>query len=139
MIALPDTPIAPILAAHPDTQAIYLYGTWGTEYQRPTSDVDIAVLLPNTAAHAVDFWDWCRLSVEVASAAKVERADLINLRDVDTSFQAEILSSGRLIHCADENERIRFEVIVLSKHQKLNQERAGIREEIITSGRVFAQ
>ena len=31
----------PVLATHPDTQAIYLYGTWGTEYQRPDSDVDI--------------------------------------------------------------------------------------------------
>ena len=47
---------APILAAHPDTQAIYLYGTWGTEYQRPDSDVDIAVLLPYTTARSVDFW-----------------------------------------------------------------------------------
>ena len=130
---------APILAAHPDTQAIYLYGTWGTEYQRPASDLDIAVLLPNTAARAVDFWEWCRLSVEVASAAKVERADLINLRGADTTFQAEILSNGRVVHCTDENERIRFEALVLSMHQKLNQERAGIREEIITSGRVFAQ
>ena len=130
---------APILAAHPDTQAIYFFGTWGTEYQRPDSDLDIAVLLPNTAARAVDFWEWCSLSAVVASAAKVGRADLINLRDVDTSFQAEILNSGRLIHCAEENERIRFEVIVLSKHQKLNQERAGIREEIISSGRVYAQ
>ena len=130
---------APILAAHPDTQAIYFFGTWGTEYQRPDSDLDIAVLLPNTAERRVDFWEWCRLSAAVASAAKVGRADLINLRDVDTSFQAEILNSGRLIHCAEENERIRFEVIVLSKHQKLNQERAGIREEIISSGRVYAQ
>ena len=59
---------APILAAHPDTQAIYLYGTWGTEYQRPDSDLDIAVLLPNTAERRIDFWDWCRLSV--ASAAR---------------------------------------------------------------------
>ena len=130
---------AHILAAHPDTQAIYLYGTWGTEYQRPASDLDIAVLLPNTAARAVDFWEWCRLSVEVASAAKVERADLINLRGADTTFQAEILSNGRVVHCTDENERIRFEALVLSMHQKLNQERAGIREEIIASGRVFAQ
>ena len=130
---------APILAAHPDTQAIYIFGTWGTEYQRPDSDLDIAVLLPNTAAHRVDFWEWCSLSGAVASAAKVGRADLINLRDVDTSFQAEILSSGKLIHCADENERVRFEALILSMHQKLNQNRMGIREDIISSGRVYAQ
>ncbi len=130
---------APILIAHPDTQAIYLYGTWGTAYQRRDSDVDVGVLLPVETARAIDLWDWGLLSVAVAQAAKVERADLANLRYADTAFQAEILHTGRLIHCADENERIRFEALVLSMHQKLNRERAEIRREIITSGRVFAQ
>ena len=128
-----------IVTAHPNTQAIYLYGTWGTEYQRASSDLDIAVLLPRAAAQAVDFWAWCQLSAEVASAAKVERADLINLRCVDTSFQAEILRTGRLIQCADDETRLVFETLILSMYQRLNAERAGIREEIIKSGRVLAQ
>ena len=34
-----------VLAAHPDVQAVYRYGTWGTAAERPDSDVDIAVLL----------------------------------------------------------------------------------------------
>lgn len=31
-----------ILNTWPDTQAIYLFGSWDTEYERPQSDVDIA-------------------------------------------------------------------------------------------------
>ena len=128
-----------IRTAHPSTQAIYIYGTWGTEHQRADSDLDIAVLLPRAAACAVDFWVWCQLSVEIASVAKVGRADLINLRCVDTDLQAEILRTGRVIQCADDETRIGFEALILSMYQRLNAERAGIREEIIKSGRVLAQ
>ena len=128
-----------VLAAHPDTQAIYLYGTWGTEYQRRDSDIDIAVLLPHEQAKEVDSRDWRLLATEVALTAKVEHADLINLRCVNTTFQAEILRTGRLIQCADEKVRLRFEVQILSMYQKLNRERAEIRSEIIKSGRVYAQ
>ena len=39
-----------ILEAHPTTQAIYRYGTWGTAAQRPDSDLDLAVLLPHAEA-----------------------------------------------------------------------------------------
>ena len=128
-----------VLAAHPDTQAIYLYGTWGTEYQRRDSDIDIAVLLPHEQAKEVDSRDWRLLATEVALTAKVEHADLINLRCVNTTFQAEILRTGRLIQCADEKVRLRFEVQILSMYQRLNRERAEIRSEIIKSGRVYAQ
>ena len=128
---------APILAAHPDTQAIYLYGTWGTEYQRPGSDVDIAVLLPNKAARAVDFWDWCRLSVEVASAAKVERADLINLHTVSVILRKEIIAAERRIYCADENAADEFEMLTLSFYQQLNRERREIVASGLSTGRFY--
>ncbi len=119
-----------ICAAHPNTQAIYLYGTWGTEYQRSDSDVDIAVLLPPATAHVVDFWDWCRLSAEVASAAKVGRADLINLREAPVILRKEILAAERRIYCADEYAADEFEMLTLSFYQKLNEER----REIVASG-----
>ena len=96
------------------------------------------MLLPRATARTVDFWEWCRLSVDVASVAKVGRADLVNLHCVDTTFQAEILRTGRLIQCTDQEARLRFEVMILSMYQRLNRERAEIREEIIRSGRVFA-
>lgn len=43
-----------ILKAWPDTQAIYLFGSWGTEYERAESDVDIAILLPPKQAKGAD-------------------------------------------------------------------------------------
>ena len=128
---------APILAAHPDTQAIYLYGTWGTEYQRPDSDVDVAVLLPHATARSVDFWDWCRLSVAVSSAAKVERADLINLHAVSVILRKEVIAAERCIYCADKNAADEFEMLTLSFYQQLNRERRQIIASGLSTGRFY--
>ena len=128
---------APILAAYPDTQAVYLYGTWGTEYQRPGSDVDVAVLLPHATARSVDFWEWCRLSAEVASVAKVERADLINLHAVSVILRKEIIVAERRIYCADENAADEFEMLTLSFYQELNRERREIVASGLSTGRFY--
>ena len=128
---------APILAAHPDTQAVYLYGTWGTEYQRPGSDLDIAVLLPHATARSVDFWDWCRLSVVVSSAAKVERADLINLHQASTILRKEIIAAERRIYCVDKNAADEFEMLTLSFYQQLNRERREIVASGLSTGRFY--
>ncbi len=45
--------IGTLLAAYPATQAIYLFGSYGTENEWPDSDVDIALLLPPDAAKKV--------------------------------------------------------------------------------------
>ncbi len=35
-----------ILKHYPDIQGVYLFGSYGTEDERPDSDVDVALLLP---------------------------------------------------------------------------------------------
>ena len=79
-----------ILAVCPDTQAVYRYGSWGTPHQRADSDLDVAVLLPHDLAMDVDPWQWATLNGEIAHVTRVDRVDLVNLRDVDTTLQAEI-------------------------------------------------
>ena len=127
-----------VLDAHPDAQAIYRYGTWDTAFERPDSDVDVAVLLPHAAALRADRWHWHLLAVAIAGAAGAEHADLVNLRRVDTSLQAEILRTGRLTYSGDDDARLGFEALVLSMYQKLNAERAGIRAAIVGDGRTPA-
>jgi len=126
-----------IQTTYPNTQAIYLYGTWGTEYQRRDSDLDIAVLLPHATARTIDFWAWCRLSAEIASAAKVERTDLINLRTASVILRKEIIAAERRIYCADEYAADEFEMLTLSFYQKLNEERREIVESGLRTGRFY--
>ncbi len=129
--------IQAICAAHPTTQAIYLYGTWGTEDQRRNSDLDIAVLLPPATAHAVDYSARLRLSAEIAQAAKVEYADLVNLRTAPVILRKEIIAANRRIYCADEYAADEFKMLTLSYYQKLNEEQREIVESGLSTGRFY--
>ena len=46
--------------------------------------------------------------------------DLINLRQVSTVFQKEIIMADRRIYCGDEYAADEFEMLTLSFYQKLN-------------------
>jgi predicted nucleotidyltransferase len=123
-----------VLNIYPDVQAVYLFGTSGSEDERPDSDIDVALLFsPATAAQTgsllmSDLWN----ELEKLLGKDV---DLINLRMVNTVLQKEIVSADRRIYCADAYAADEFEMLVLSYYQKLNEERAGIIKEGLKSGR----
>jgi len=62
---------------------------------------------------------------------------LINLRQVSTVFQKEIIMAERRIICADTYAAEEFEMLVLSRYQKLNEERAELLAEGLRSGRFY--
>ncbi|MFN8473974.1 MAG: nucleotidyltransferase domain-containing protein [Anaerolineae bacterium] len=123
-----DTIVTIILESYPNTQAIYLFGSYGTEYEWPDSDVDIAVLLPPIDAKRVGHLalSETRLALEQALNKDV---DLVNLRQVSTVFQKEIVMADRRIYCADSRLADEFELLVIALYQKLNEERAEILAE----------
>ena len=129
--------VHPVLAAYPDVQAVYLYGTWGTADQRPDSDLDVAVLLPPETARAVEPSAWHDLAAEVALVAKVERADLVNVLTAPVILRKEVVAADRRIYCADENAAAEFEMLTLSMYQKFNDERREIVESGLSSGRFY--
>jgi uncharacterized protein len=118
----------------PDIEAVYIFGSFGTEYERPDSDADIALLLPRRKKTDRSVWDLCRSSLEDSLSRTV---DLIDLREVSTVFQNEIVSTGRRIFALD-GPAFEFEYITLSDYQKLNEERSGILSDIKNTGRVLS-
>ncbi len=56
---------------------------------------------------------------------------------ISTVFQKEIVMADRRIYCADEYAAEEFEMLTISKYQKLNEERAGIISEALKSGRFY--
>ena len=91
-----------ILAAYPDTLAIYRFGSWGTPYQRADSDLDVAVLLPHNTAVNVDFMDWVRLNKKGNPMRNIlvhryEEIDLTKIKDVVENHLDEILESGQAL------------------------------------------
>jgi uncharacterized protein len=129
--------IQTILASYPETQAIYLFGSYGTEDEWPDSDVDIALLLPPAEAKQANWQTLFPLQMALEGLLKKE-VDLINLRQVSTVFQKEIVFAERRIFCADEYAADEFEMLVLSFYQKLNEERREILDEFRRTGRAYA-
>lgn len=125
--------ISTVLSTYPDTQAIYLFGSWGTEDEWPTSDVDIALLLPPEEAKQAGSLALSDLRFALEELLKKD-VDLINLRLAPTVFQKEIILAERRIFCADRYAADEFEMLVLSFYQKLNQERAEVLTEGLRSG-----
>ena len=125
-----------VLSHYAAVQGVYLFGTYGTEYERPESDVDIALLLPPEQAKKEGDLSLtqCRADLEKALHRDV---DLLNLRLASTVFQKEIISSAVLLHCADRYAVDEFEMLVLSFYQKLNEERADVLAEGLDSGRFY--
>lgn len=124
-----------ILSSYSETQAIYLFGSWGTENQSQHSDLDIAVLLPSETAKHVDPWEWLTLSQQLANIAGVEKVDLINLRQVDTVLRKEVIAANRRVWCTDESAALEFEALTLSLYHQLQFERKAIIDDAITTGR----
>lgn len=126
-----------ILNTWPDTQAIYLFGSWGTEYERPQSDVDIAVLLPALQAKKAGSLILTDLHYALQSLLNRE-VDLINLRQAPTVLQKEVVMAGRRIYCIPGTVVDEFELLVIALYQKLNEERAGILAEGLNSGKFYS-
>ena len=131
-----QTIVKTVLSFYPDAEAIYLFGSYLTPDQKQDSDVDIAVLFPHEKAKLLRnlAGSVCRDALENVLKRSV---DLINIRTVNTVFQNEIIQQGRVIY--QQNERVvdEFEMLVMSFYQKLNEERAGILEDILESGRIL--
>lgn len=132
-----DTTVDSVLSAFPATEAVYRFGSWGTVWQRSESDLDLAFLLPYELAHRVDQSEWIRLNGEIAQVSRTDRVDLVNLRTATTDLQAEVLRTGEVLYCRDDDARLAFETLILKMHQELNQRRAGLYEDIMKRGRVI--
>ena len=120
----------------PDVQAVYLFGSFAQGDERLESDIDIALLLPHARAKALGTLYGSELHQALTQRFKRD-VDLINLRQVSTVFQNQIVSTGKLVYSADEQARQTFEMYTLSFYQKLNEERAEILEALYRTGEAY--
>lgn len=131
-----DGIVRSVLERYPMAQAIYLFGSFGTDDEWPDSDVDIALLLPPEEAKRTDYPALSRARLALEQLVHKD-VDLINLRRVSTVFQKEIVMADRRIFCADTYAADEFEMLVLSFYQKLNEERAEVLAEGLRTGRFY--
>ena len=126
-----------ILHHYPAVQGIYLFGSYDTDNVWPDSDIDLALLLPPEQAGKEKnlSLSQCRFDLEDVLSKEV---DLLDVRQVSTVFQKEIIFGGRLLYCTDQCAVDEFEMLVISYYQKLNEERGEILKAFYKTGRAYA-
>ena len=116
----------------PDILAVYRFGTWDTEHERPDSDIDLAVL-PVAPLDSMDRWN---LQQQLASVLSRD-VDLVDLLQASTVMRAQVIAHGVRLYCADETACATFETYVFSAYARLNEERGAILDAIRQRGRVY--
>ena len=132
---LSDAIVKTVLRFYPDVEAVYLFGSHGTEDERRDSDADVALLFPPPVAKTITNLAMSQCSHALIDILK-KSVDLINLRAMNVVFQHEIIQGGRIIYQRSEYAVDEYEMTVMSLYQKLNSERAGILQDIFQTGRI---
>ncbi len=107
-----------ILNAYPDIIAIYVFGSFGTKYERKDSDLDIAIL-PANPIDGVKLWYFAQ---ELASEIDKD-VDLIDLLQASTVFRYVIITTGKRIYCSDTNKSGEIESIYRSMYLRFKEDR----------------
>jgi len=121
-----------ICASLPDVLAVYLFGSAASGKTHPESDIDMAVL----ADAPIDPERLWKLAQDIAAMVNVE-IDLIDLRTASTVMRMQIVEGGKRLYCRDQTACDGFEDFVFSDFARLNEERAGILEDVERRGAVY--
>ncbi|MDY0269228.1 type VII toxin-antitoxin system MntA family adenylyltransferase antitoxin [Trichloromonas sp.] len=116
----------------PDLLAIYRFGSWRTEAERPASDIDLAIL-PAAPLDNVRRWE---VAQQLATLAG-RNVDLVDLLAASTVLRMQVVGHGVCLFRADENAVATFEDMVFSAYCRFNLERRDILEDIRRRGSVY--
>jgi len=97
---------------------IILFGSGAKGNLRKDSDIDVAFL---SEQHFSDY-EIFMCSQGLADLLDRE-VDLVDLEKASTVFQAQVISTGKIIYCKDETKRMLFYMYALKKYARLNEER----------------
>jgi predicted nucleotidyltransferase len=132
-----DRIVAAILEFYPQTEAVYVFGSFASGVQDMESDLDLAILLPVELAKRAELSFLSPLHDRLGELTGLP-VDCINMRQASTVFQREIINQGMRIFCHIPEQCTNYEALVVSLYQKLNEERDDIIRDIYATGRVLA-
>ena len=116
----------------PGLISVYRFGSSGTEYERPESDLDLAVYAGSPLPVA-SLWH-----VAQELAADVGRdVDVVDLASSSAVMRAQVIHGGERVYCADEVACETFEDYVYSSYARLNEERREILQDILRRGSIY--
>jgi predicted nucleotidyltransferase len=120
-----------IRATLPGTIAIYLFGSRARGDAGRHSDVDVAVIAPGGMPDLVRF----ELQERLAALLHAD-VDLVDLTRASSVLRVQVLEHGSVLYDGDPAARALFEATALASYARLNEERAGILDDVRRTGRV---
>ncbi len=125
MIGVPPTNYSDLLserlASLPEVRLAYLFGSRVRESARPSSDLDIAVLVDDQGARGPGEINRTirrlagRLSGEIPSGS----LDIVLLNAAPALLRHRVLRDGVLLYARSETERVRFAVAAMRDYQDI--------------------
>jgi len=117
----------------PSLSAVYVFGSQATGHATAESDLDVALLTDDDLS-AEELWD---LSSSLASLVKCD-VDLLDLRSASTVMQYRIITTGERLWAKDSQAAL-YESFILSQKTALDEARAGLLQDIQTTGTVYGR
>lgn len=84
--------------------AVYLFGSFGTEFEHPQSDIDLGVVF----THSVTLKEELELDAALSLYIRHDRIDLVNLNRAPISLQFRALKEGMLVYEGDYSKHSDF-------------------------------
>lgn len=124
--------------AYPEVVAVYLFGSYGTEYEHPESDLDLGVVFRGRMKLQYEL----QVEADLSSILKSDRIDLVNLNCAPVALQFRVLSEGILIYEGDYILNSNFIEHVLREYRDYSfhyarfaeESRKALREEYLSNG-----
>jgi len=113
----------------PSLLAIYVFGSTASGLARADSDLDLAILADGDLEPA-RLWE---IGQTLDSGRDI---DLVDLGKASTVMRMQVIGNGRRVFCADLPRCEGFEDLVYSDYARLNEERAGILEDVARRRRI---
>jgi len=119
--------------AVPSLSAVYVFGSQVTGHATAESDLDVALLADDDLS-AEELWE---LSSNLAGLVQCD-VDLLDLRAASTVMQYRIITTGKRLWAKDSQAAL-YESFILSQKTALDEARAGLLQDIQTTGTVYAR
>lgn len=113
---------------------ILVFGSYANGTAREESDLDLAYYSNKT----LNSYERFILAGEIASKCNIN-IDLVDVRQVDTVFAAQIFYYGELLACTDENTFVKERMKAFSMYVTLNEQRKEILQSIEERGSVYGE
>lgn len=113
---------------------ILVFGSFADHTAREDSDLDLAYYSDKT----LNSYERFLLAGKISEQCNID-VDLIDIRQIDTVFAAQIYTTGKVIAMADENTFIKDRMRTLSMYVTLNEQREEILESIKERGTVYGE